>query len=92
MKEATSELNMTVVVVVLIGSLSAFFFGVLWPRLNGNLHSKTKCSDAVCPPACVTNGKEKECHPNWADPKHQTIKCTYKDRGNDVEIVCPYKG
>ena len=67
MKEATGELNGTLIVVITVGLLSTFFFTVLWPILKNNLHSNTKCSDAVCEP-CV---KGKVC---------KTVKCVYKDQ------------
>ncbi len=50
MKEATGELNMTVVVVVTVGVLSAFFYTTIWPLIRDNFNSKSKCSDAICYP------------------------------------------
>ena len=82
MKEATSELNVTVIVIIAIGTLSAFFFGVVWPRLHTNLESKTKCSDAICPnpkDSCFERSKNGSC---------KIIECNYKGR----TIKCPYKG
>lgn len=80
MKEATGELNATLVVVITIGILSTFFFTVIWPVLKNNLHSNTKCSDAVCEP-CNDGVSCKE------------VKCTYKDKkGNEHSIMCTYKG
>jgi hypothetical protein len=48
MKEATGELNMTVVIVIAIAALSAFFYFTLWPTIKNNLYAQTKCSNAVC--------------------------------------------
>ncbi len=48
MKEATGELNMTVVVVVAVGVLAAFFYTTIWPMISNNLDSKSKCNAAVC--------------------------------------------
>lgn len=48
MKEATGELNATVIVVVAIGVLSAFFFTILWPQMRANHIRNTKCADAIC--------------------------------------------
>ena len=80
MKEATGELNGTLVVVITVGILSTFFFTVIWPRLRDNLHSNTKCSDAICEKC-----EAKVC---------KTVKCTYKDKktGNTQTFECPYKG
>lgn len=80
MKEATGELNATLIVVITIGVLSTFFFTVIWPMLKGNLHSKTTCSDAVCKPCAEGVSCEK-------------VECTYRDKnGNEHTIQCPYKG
>ena len=84
MKEATGELNMTIVVIIAIGILTAFFFTIIWPALNNNLAKNAKCSDAICKGESV-NGE-----PN----------CTYyfKDKNGHamedkkVELVCPWKG
>lgn len=48
MKEATGELNITVVIVVAVGFLSVFFFGVLWPSIKGTYIATNRCSDAIC--------------------------------------------
>ena len=89
MKEATGELNVTIIVVITVGLLSTFFFTVIWPRLNNNLHENTKCSSAYCPPVCDAN--KKNCKPNWADKNAGTVKCLYGEK-DKVEIICPYKG
>ncbi len=48
MKEATGELNMTIIVSISIGILAAFFFGFLWPMINGNFQKNSQCSKAIC--------------------------------------------
>ena len=64
MKEATGELNMTVVVLTLVGLLMAFFFYTIWPMIRGNFVSNTNCAKAICAPC--TDGtntcKTKTCH------------------------------
>lgn len=51
MKEATGELNMTVVTVVAIAAVGAFFYAVIWPSIKANLLAQTHCSSAVqCEP------------------------------------------
>lgn len=37
MKEAMGELNMTVVVIVAIGAVAAFFTLVLWPQIRDSI-------------------------------------------------------
>lgn len=47
MKEATGELNMTVVTVVAIGAVGLFFYGFIWPGIKAGLMKNT-CSN-ICP-------------------------------------------
>lgn len=76
MKEATGELNMTVVTVVAIAAVGAFFYAVIWPSIKGNLLAQTHCSSAVQCSDPDQNGKMK-CH--YYDESGQmsqdTIEC-----------------
>jgi len=47
MKEATGELNMTVVTVVAIAAVGTFFYAFVWPNIKTGLMKNT-CSN-VCP-------------------------------------------
>ena len=47
MKEATGELNMTVVTVVAIAAVGAFFYAFVWPNIKAGLMKNT-CNN-VCP-------------------------------------------
>ncbi len=44
MKEATGELNMTVVTVVAIAALVAFFYLVIWPVLQRGMTLSSACN------------------------------------------------
>lgn len=55
MKEATGELNMTVITVVAIAAIGAFFMAFVWPQLKGSVTGTAKCSSAVGCGTC-TNG------------------------------------
>lgn len=46
MKEATGELNMTVVTVVAIAAVMAFFYAFVWPTIKTSLELNTACSTA----------------------------------------------
>jgi len=46
MKEATGELNMTVVTVVAIAAVAAFFYAFIWPSIQTNILNSTKCATA----------------------------------------------
>ena len=88
MKEATGELNVTLIVVTIVALLSVLFFTVIWPRIHGNFNRTTKCDKAVC---------------NCDDPTGETcsnvvdgmIKCKYYDSVSDTtgyDIWCVWKG
>ena len=80
MKEATGELNMTVVIVLAVGILSVFFFAVLWPSIKGTFIANNKCSDAVCDPKTLSDG---------------LVTCKYYDKnGNEqgTDFKCVWKG
>ena len=62
MKEATSELNLTVIVVISIAGLAAFFYMTLWPMMENNMNRYTKCSVAICGSVKNSDG---------------TVDCTY---------------
>ena len=47
MKEATGELNMTVVTVVAIAAVAAFFYAFVWPNIQERIKSSTYCSGAI---------------------------------------------
>lgn len=77
MKEATGELNMTVVVLTMIGLLMAFFFYTVWPSIKANFVSNTNCAKAICEPCSVGNTcKTKTCH--LKDDPARTFECVNK--------------
>lgn len=86
MKEATGELNLTVIVSISIGILAAFFFGVLWPMINGNFKSTSQCNKALCD--CSKSVRE-------AVERDTNLKshcsCHSKDDENNT-FYCPFKG
>lgn len=46
MKEATGELNMTVITVVAIAAVAAFFYAFVWPMIKNNITRNTYCANA----------------------------------------------
>ena len=44
MKEATGELNMTVITVVAIAAVAAFFYAFVWPNIRASLILTTACN------------------------------------------------
>ena len=47
MKEATGELNMTVVTVVAIAAVAAFFYAFIWPSIKVNILNSTDRKSVV---------------------------------------------
>lgn len=58
MKEATGELNMTVVTVVAIAAVAAFFYAFIWPGIKTNILNSTKCANAF---DCTCTGNTCTC-------------------------------
>ena len=63
MKEATGELNMTVVTVVAIAAVGGFFYLFIWPSIEAGLTMNT-CKN-ICPDGEVADVKNGWC--NCAD-------------------------
>lgn len=75
MKEATGELNMTVVTVVAIAAVAAFFYAFVWPSIKSSITNSTKCANATCPATCT---KGTSCQCDYLDEKGQVQKVTCK--------------
>ena len=76
MKEATGELNMTVVTVIAIAAIATIFATLVWPAIKRNIEKNTNCANAICG-ACVTESKTAVCYYIAEDGKTST------------EITCP---
>lgn len=74
MKEATSEINLTVIIVIAVGVLVAFFTFFLWPNIKSDMSHTANCNDAVCDPDTLNNGMV-ECH---SVNDATTFRCAYK--------------
>lgn len=78
MKRTMGNLNMTVVAVLIIALLSAFFFYTLWPMIRNNFAQSTSCDRAIC-----------EATPNGDG----SVDCVvYYDDGTSANITCAWKG
>ena len=79
MREATGELNMSVIVISLVAILVAFFYFVIWPIIQGGQSYQMNCSKAIC---------EKK------DNDHDgVVSCYYKTKnGTTSNVSCKYKG
>ena len=74
MKHAISDLNMTVVIIVAIAGLVAFFGGVVWPSIDSGLNKSANCSDAICDNCSVGSGTC-ECHMSG---ESEMFQCPFK--------------
>ena len=75
MKESTGELNMTVVTVVAIAAIAAFFYLVVWPGMKANIERSQHCASAVCSTDCA-NG---------------ICKCTWYDNNGEGGTTTPHE-
>ena len=73
MKEATGELNMTVVTVVAIAAVAAFFYAFVWPAIQDSIQKNTYCAQSQCT-NCVDQGDG-----------NQLCDCVYYDAEGQVE-------
>ena len=79
MKEATGELNATVVVVMAVSILIAFFYYTIWPMISSNFNKNSNCSKAIC----------EQC--NKPNDDCEVVKCYLKDKPSE-KFECVYKG
>ena len=56
MKEATGELNMTVITVVAIAAVGAFFYAFVWPNIKESITDSVK-NNTTNAAACEKDGK-----------------------------------
>ncbi len=93
MKEATGELNVTVITVVAIAAVAAFFYAFIWPAIQNSLMSATACSNAA---PGLTQGEFGEagyisCN-NTVNKTTGNYRCTYyKKTGQSSTITCTQK-
>ena len=87
MKEATGELNLTVIVVIIVALLSLFFFSFIWPSIQNNFAKNTRCDEAICP--CPERDSSGKC----VVPEGGSVDCYYYDnQGTKQDITCAWKG
>ncbi len=75
MKEATGELNMSLVVISSVAILVAFFYGVIWPIMDKNQEQQMNCSKAICAKKDTNNDGMVDCH---LKGKTETFSCKFK--------------
>lgn len=89
MKEATGELNLTIIVVIAVALLVAFFYYTIWPSLDNNFKANSNCNKAYCTNPCGEGSGNNYCD----DAVGKLANCHYKDnKGEEHDIQCPWKG
>lgn len=75
MKEATGELNITVITIIAIAAVAALFYAFIWPMIKNNIDRSTRCANAF---GCSCQA--------GAD----TCTCSYYTESNTISsVVCP---
>ncbi len=64
---------MTVIVVIAVAGLMAFFSMVVWPMIRGGMQHDANCSDAIC--SKTPNNGMVTCHMKG---KSEEFQCPYK--------------
>lgn len=81
MKEATGELNMTVITVVAIAAVAAFFYAFVWPSIQASLALTTAC-----------NSVDSQGNYEGEDVACDAYDCSYENsRGNVTHRACDDK-
>ncbi len=92
MKEATGELNMTVITIVAMGALLAFFYAVIWPGIQSSMALTSACNAG---PGTKTGDKTtKQGGVECTNPANgTTFECTYyKDNKEVSSKTCSMNG
>ena len=82
MKEATGELNMTVVTVVAIAAVAAFFYAFVWPGIRNSIQANTYCAMAQCSECTPDGSGTTRCNQCVAEEDGTEVwsgTCTFKD-------------
>ncbi len=58
MKEATGELNITVITILAIAAIAGLFYAFIWPAIESNINRATWCATAY---NCSGEGSERKC-------------------------------
>lgn len=83
MREATGELNMTVIVFAAVALLTALFFFIVWPMIKQGLREDEFCANAICDNGYNSNGMA-----FCRNPEAGTSKLP----GKEDSFQCPFRG
>ena len=91
MKEATGELNMTVIIVVAVVAVGAFFTVFVLPGLQASIQSQTICNNG----ANYSMGRRGQTgYVSCGSVRNRTFSCTYaattKDRNGNTTLTTQF--
>ncbi len=81
MKEATGELNMTVITVVAIAAVAALVYAFVWPAIEDSIRKNTICSGGN---GTVVDGEKAVCT-SLADGQ---VQCNHPDIDANEPFTC----
>lgn len=83
MKQATGELNATVIIFTAVALLTVVFFMVVWPLVKDGFYDAANCANAVCDNGYITTGKDKG-----------KVYCVspHDNAGSPEIFTCPFRG
>lgn len=88
MKEATGELNMTVITVVAIAAVAAFFYAFIWPSIQNSIAASTACSQGAGT-SVGTQGEDG--YVSCGPVSGGSYTCTYQSNGKESTTTCSQK-
>lgn len=80
MKEATGELNITVITIVAIAALAAFFYLAIWPGIQSNMALTTACN--ANDPQYQSGPAQGEDGAVWCEGAVGDVTCHYQQGEN----------
>ena len=91
MKEATGELNMTVITVVAVVAIGAFFTIFILPGLQDSIAAQSICANGPNTTIAATDERGEVVCDDY-DPGDETFTCTYEDLdGVEHDVTCDAK-
>lgn len=84
MKEATGELNMTVVTVVAIAAVAAFFYAFIWPSIKSTIMAQSICANGQ---NYTTGTSGQAGYVNCGTPNNGQYTCSYTTEENGSVVT-----
>lgn len=89
MKEATGELNSTIIIFLAVTLLTALFFMQVWPIVKENFTNRSSCSSAICDNGYIVSGEHKGMSYCVENPNSGS---KFSHKINTEPFYCPFRG